>query len=78
MAALTNAEILESIDNAIRAWSSPSTADDCNGVASLSVGGRSYTRTDLPALLKVRDKYVALVASASRGPIRGGLPRVSA
>lgn len=75
--ALTDSEILESIDNAIRAWSDPDTASSANGIQSLSVAGRSYTRTNLLDLIKVREKYAARVANANRGPIRLGNAAVS-
>lgn len=75
--ALTDAQILESIDNAIAAWSDPDSATNANGIASLSVAGRSYSRTDIPALLKVREKYAARVAAANRGPLRLGNARIS-
>ena len=78
MAALTSDEWVELTKNAITALSSPSVADDCNGVFTVSVGGRSYTREQLPILEKLHDKYKARVEARSRGPIRGGLPRVSA
>ena len=65
--ALTDAQVLDSIDNAISAWSSPTVASDANGINSLTVNSRSYTRNDIPALLKLRDIYAARVKVGSSG-----------
>lgn len=65
--ALTDSQILDSIDNAISAWSSPTSATDANGINSLTINSRSYTRNDIPALLKLRDIYAARVRIGTSG-----------